>query len=298
MSGQGDTNPRAALPRTVQYGINRYRRGQMQSMKFHLAVLTFVLTSCSALGVQAPATPVENAGQIQSRTYVFEPTGETLPYALYVPRGYRPQHAAPLIVALHGLGSNPGQVIRYQGLTDLAEERGYIVVAPMGYNTRGWYGSRGPGRVAGFGAAASDPENLGELSEQDVLNVLTLVRAEFDIDARRIYLFGHSMGGGGTLHFGMKYPDVWAALAPVAPAIYSSPDGLAAMTHIPVIMIQGDRDRLVSVEVTRRWADRMRELGMRHTYIEIAGGDHTALIARDVANMRRIFDFFDTARRN
>ena len=48
-----------------------------------------------------------------------------------------------LIVLLHGLGSNPQQVIRYKGIVEQAESRGYIVVAPFGYNERGWYGSRG-----------------------------------------------------------------------------------------------------------------------------------------------------------
>jgi predicted peptidase len=167
----------------------------------------------------------------------------------------------------------------------------------MGYNERGWYGSRGPGRASQRGDAADDPENLGELSERDVLNVLGLVREELTVDPARIYLMGHSMGGGGTWHLGMKYPDIWAALAPVAPAIYTSPEALAAIRHIPVIVLMGDQDRLVRVEVTRQWVDEMKELGMTHSYVEIPGGDHTAIIARDLENMRTIFDFFDQARR-
>ena len=43
------------------------------------------------------------------------------------------------------------QVIRFGYLTELAEERGYIVVAPMGYNDHGGYGVRGAG-AAGRGA--------------------------------------------------------------------------------------------------------------------------------------------------
>jgi hypothetical protein len=41
----------------------------------------------------------------------------------------------------------------------------------------------------------------------------------------------------------------------------------------------------------------MKALGMRHEYVEIAGGDHTAIIARDPENVRKIVDFFDRARR-
>jgi predicted peptidase len=240
----------------------------------------------------APAAPVVT-GRIESRSYFYAEAGADMPYELYVPTTYRPDRPMPLVIVLHGLGSSPERVIRYQGLTDLAEERGYVLAAPMGYNTRGWYGSRGPGRPSMAGPAANDPENLGELSEQDVLNVLALVGAHVRVDAARIFLMGHSMGGGGTLHLGMKYPDIWAALAPVAPAIYTTPDGLRAMQHIPVIVIQGEDDRLVRVEVTRRWVAMMQELGMTHSYIEIPGGDHTSIIARDPSNMRKIFDFFD-----
>jgi poly(3-hydroxybutyrate) depolymerase len=236
--------------------------------------------------------------RIEARSYHFAEAGQEVTYELYVPTSYDAAVPAPLVVALHGLGSTPSAVIRYQGLTDLAEERGYVVVAPMGYNTRGWYGSRGPGRASTSGDAANDPENLGELSEMDVMNVLRITLDELNIDADRIFLMGHSMGGGGTWHLGMRHPDLWAGLAPVAPAIYSSPDALEAITHIPVFVLMGDADRLVNVEVTRQWVAKMEELGMEYVYLEIPDGDHTALIARDPGNMEQIFDFFDRARRN
>ena len=157
-------------------------------------------------------------GQIQRRTYDFRAAGKEMEYALFLPSGYQEDQQTPLVVALHGLGSNPQQIIRYPGLTRLAEKHGYIVVAPMGYNSRGWYGSRGQT------SRRTKPENLGELSEKDVMNVLGLVRQEYNVDENRICLLGHSMGGGGALHLGIKYSEVWAALAPIAPAIYRNPD--------------------------------------------------------------------------
>jgi pimeloyl-ACP methyl ester carboxylesterase len=128
------------------------------------------------------------------------------------------------------------------------------------------------------------------------MNVLALVRKELKVDSTRVFLFGHSMGGGGSWHLAMKYPRLWAGLAPVAPAIYSSPDSLAAIKHLPVIVVQGDNDRLVDVAVTRRWVEKMKSLGMKHSYLEIAGGDHSAIIARSPETMKKIFDFFDEAR--
>jgi predicted peptidase len=126
------------------------------------------------------------------------------------------------------------------------------------------------------------------------MNVLGLVRKELNIDEKRIYLLGHSMGGGGTWHLGIKYPDVWAALAPIAPAIYRSPDELEKIKHMPVIVVQGARDFLVRAERTRRWVEKMKELRMDYTYIEDPDGGHVT-VAFD--NLPKIFDFFNQHRK-
>lgn len=237
--------------------------------------------------------------RIQTRQYDFKEAGRQMEYELYVPSKYNRSRPAPLIVALHPLMAVAHDMIRYEHLTELAEERGYIVVAPMGYNNHGWYGSRGRAAVSGPGGGATkdDPENLGELSELDVMNVLGLVRKEFNIDPNRTYLLGHSMGGGGTWYLGMKHPELWAAIAPVAPAIFSSPDDLVKLKDTPVIVVQGDDDRAVRVGTTRQWVEKMKSLGMKYEYIEVPGGDHMTVICRSPENMTKIFDFFDHARR-
>jgi len=236
--------------------------------------------------------------QIQSRSYDFKDAGRPMNYELFVPTKYDRTKPTPLVVALHCLGSDAQHMIRYEGLTEQAEVRGFLVVAPMGYNSRGWYGSRGTGRASERGDAASDPANLGELSEKDVLNVLGLVRQEFNVDSRRIFLMGHSMGGGGTWYLGTKHADIWAALAPAAPAIYTSPDVLVSVAKLPVIVVQGEQDALVDVKNTRKWVEKMKELGMKYTYIEVPGGDHMTVIARNPENMKKVFDTFAQAKRD
>jgi poly(3-hydroxybutyrate) depolymerase len=257
------------------------------------AVALFALLAAPTLA-QLPESPTH--ARIQSRSYYFGQAEMDMPYSVYVPTTYDATTPFPLIVLLHGLGSRADRVIRYEGLTELAEERGYIVVAPTGYNERGWYGSRGTGRASNRGDAANDPDDLGALSETDVMNVLDLTLLDFNIARDEIFLAGHSMGGGGTWHLAIKYPERWAALGPVAPAIYSSPDALAAIRNTPVIVIQGDEDELVSVDVTRAWVAKMDELGMTHRYIEIPGGDHSRIITNTPENVRAIFDFFDQVR--
>lgn len=242
-----------------------------------------------ALSATAQEPAKKPAERIQKLTYDFKEAGKEMEYGLFVPSGYDKAKQAPLLIALHGLGGNPLQILRYRGLADLAEKHGFIVAAPMGYNSRGWYGQK-----TRVGANKNDPENLSELSEKDVLNVLALVRKDYTIDPSRIYLMGHSMGGGGTWHLSIKYPDIWAGLAPIAPAIFRPATELEKIKHIPVILVQGDKDTLVPVAGARRWADQMKKLNMTHEYVEVAGGDHVTVAFQ---NLPKIFEFFDKHRK-
>ena len=249
----------------------------------------------------ATAKKVElKLGKVLKRTYTFkEAKNREQEYALYVPKTYERTKPSPLLVLLHGLGSSPKQVMGYDGITEEAEKRGYIVVAPYGYNRGGWYGSRGQGNNVGFklpekfAKKADIPDNLGELSEKDVVNVLEIVLKEFTIDPKRMYLMGHSMGGGGTLYLGMKYKEKWAALAPLSPAIYSSPNKLEDISKMPIIVVQGEKDRLVPTKNVRRWVAKMKELKMTHQYIEIKDGNHVSSITENPKMIAKVFDFLD-----
>lgn len=54
-------------------------------------------------------------------------------------------------------------------------------------------------------------EDIGRL---DALEVLELAKKQYETDPARTYLTGHSMGGHGTYHLGVLYPDKFAAIAP------------------------------------------------------------------------------------
>ncbi len=182
----------------------------------------------------------------------------------------------------------------------MAERDGYILVTPKGYHPRAWYGSRGAGiqPMRAEDDTSRLPKNLGMLAEQDVMNVLQLVVNEFNIDANRIYLWGHSMGGAGTYHLAANYPHVWAALGVAAPAPHVSPDQLASFRHIPIIVLQGDMDMAVPVARTREWVAKMRELGMEHVYVEVEGGDHSTFINANAAMISKLYSFFDIVRKS
>jgi predicted peptidase len=260
-------------------------------------------------GKQAPQAAAQGKGpgqrpldpRVQQRMYHFADTNEDLPYAVFVSSKVTKDKKSPLIIALHGLGGNPNTLMR-GNLLDLAEAGGYIVFAPAGYNPRGWYGI--PWTIAPPAgaapkaapktdpAAANDPPNLTELAEKDAMNMLAMARKEFNVDERRTYLMGHSMGGAGTLYLGSKYASNWAAIAAIAPAarrMEANMDAILAKITMPAIVIQGDADTAVPVANTRKWIAAMKEMKMNYKYDEIPGGDHGSVIA---TGMPDIFKFF------
>ena len=73
--------------------------------------------------------------RVQVKTYKFEAAGNIeMQYGLYVPTKYDAARATPLVIALHGLGSDSSYMMEYNNLVELAERYGYIVATPMGYN--------------------------------------------------------------------------------------------------------------------------------------------------------------------
>jgi predicted esterase len=85
--------------------------------------------------------PVDS--RVQIRTHHFAETNEDIPYALFVSSKVRKDQKAPMIVTLHGLGGTHTTMMRPNAI-DLAEAGGYILLAPMGYNPRGWFGAPAP----------------------------------------------------------------------------------------------------------------------------------------------------------
>ena len=262
------------------------------------------------VAAQAPAPgrggrgPVPVDPRVQIRMHHFAETNEDIPYALFVSSKVDPKKKAPMIVTLHGLGGTHTTMMRPVAL-DLAEAGGYILVAPMGYNPRGWYGiPRGVPRGRPNGAAApqgrgplppgvtgaNDPPNVRELSEKETLEVIDLVRKEFEVDDDRTYLMGHSMGGAGALYLAATHPKRWAAIAALAPAVIGiEPDSLAKIPKMPVMLVHGDMDTVVPLSWSRPWVEMMRSLKMPHEYIEVPGGDHGTVIS---SHQAEIFAFF------
>src|SRR5687768_14627340 len=101
----------------------------------------------------APAPPQPNpTGPLyqfkgeQYRIYNFPGTGESIPYRLFVPSRWTPTTRLPMLVTLRAGNTVDGPYRAGNDLVKLAEQRGYIVVTPMGYRglSQPYYGSPYP----------------------------------------------------------------------------------------------------------------------------------------------------------
>ena len=231
---------------------------------------------------------VGRTGDIK-RHYALPAADEIMPYHLLVPSSYTASKAAPLIIALHGLGGTEDSFFDAYGkqLPALAERRGYIVAAPLGYRVDGGYGW-------GLGAPPTDPaaRRLAELSEDDVMHVLAEVRRNYNVDPRRIYLMGHSMGAIGTWKLAPKDPTTWAALG--AFSGQGVPATVERMRDVPEFVVHGDADPTVNVAGSRAMVAAMKAHGVDVQYIEVPGGNHGNVVEPNLPGM---FDFFDAHRK-
>jgi predicted peptidase len=219
---------------------------------------------------------------IELRSYVFEPTGEKLSYAVFVPRRLDRSKPVPLVIALHAAGAAPAAIL--SPLAAAAEKGGYILAAPSGYAPTGWYGF--VRRMAGRAE-----RETSRLSEIDVMNVMGIVRNEFNIDPQRIYVVGASMGGVGAVYLATKYRDQWAAVGVISPAITTNtPAEFEGYDAAPVIVLHGDRDEGVPVKLVRDWVAGLRQREVPVQYVEYRGGTHTSVVQQ---SGERVMEFFD-----
>lgn len=154
----------------------------------------------------------------------------TYNFWLYTPAEYKTdKHPLPVIIFLHGAilcGNNLARVRRYGPLD--AIEKGKII------NT--------------FVLAPQNPG--GAWNPKKVLAMLEWVEKNYAVDTTRVYVFGMSLGGYGTLDFTATYPEkVAAAMALCGGASKSDLSGLG---KVPLWIMHGTADRAVSIQQSKR----------------------------------------------
>ena len=267
--------------------IKNVNRGRIELADFNVAA---EVAKAEAIVGEAKGgkDPFKGKSGDFERHYLLQGANEIMPYRVYVPHAYVASRKTPLVIALHGLGANEDSFFdSYEKLPpQLAEKHGFLMAAPLGFRRDGFYGSS----IMGAGDVAS--RRRGEFSEKDVLEVLRLMKAAYNVDESRIYLMGHSMGAIGTWAIASKYPQTWAAL--VAFAGTGSPALAENMKSIPQFIVHGDADNTVNVSGSRNMVAALKKLNANVTYIEVPGGSHTGVV---VPNLPQAFAFLQSVGR-
>jgi dienelactone hydrolase len=122
--------------------------------------------------------------------------------------------------------------------------------------------------------------------------VVSLVNSEYQVNTRRVYLMGHSMGGFGTWFMGAKYSDMWAAIAPMSGINENALKeiDIAKLAKLPVMVAVGEQENSTVVD-SKKAVEILKAKGGVVEYVEIAGGTHGSMVAPSTA---RILEFFST----
>jgi len=239
-----------------------------------------------------PSAPLYHAKGEQYRIYNFPGTGESIPYRLFVPSKWTPETKLPMLVTLRAGNTIDGPYRAGNDLVKVAEQRGYIVVTPMGYRglSQPYYGS--PYQIARPGAAApaagwTAQEN--ERAEQDVLYVIDLVAKEYNVDSSRIYLHGQNPSGSGALYLASKYPERFAAVVvSSAPIVYDAYPFDRLKGRVSLLVIHGDQDTTNPLEASQKMAAAAKAAGVDAEYATVPGGTH---LEAYLTFASQIFDF-------
>jgi dienelactone hydrolase len=218
--------------------------------------------------------------QSYKTTFLSNIDGSVQYFAVLPPRNYDASKKYALILSLHG-----ASVEAYRQVDAYTKKDWAFVVAPTNR------------RPFGF-----DWQDWGRL---DFLEVLSETKKRFLIDENRINLTGHSMGGHGTWHIGLHYPDLFAAIAPSAgwtsfqlyvpyflrksylfghPGVLAIRDMalreeralvfVANALNLPIFILHGSADDDVPPVHARFFYSALKKLAYEPVYREVLGKEH------------------------
>ena len=158
-------------------------------------------------------------------------------YLVFAPKGY--DKPLPIVVALHGGGSNARQTERFTRFNALASREGFVVVYPEAVEGH-WNDGRGVEELK------AQRDNIDDV--KFVRLILDQVSKEHKIERSRVFCTGISNGAIMSHRLTAEASDLIAAIAPVAGGMAPT---IAKKFHpdypVSIFIIQGDADPLVPI---------------------------------------------------
>lgn len=176
-------------------------------------------------------------------------------YLTFVPENYDSlkKEVFPVIFYLHGRsvsGTDINRIKRY-GLPfflDRGKKLNFIVVAPQCPWGKNW------------------------ASENWFDTIYAEISSKYRIDPSRIYLTGMSLGGFGTWELANKYPNRFAAIAPLCGG--GKTEWIDHLCHIPTWVFHGIKDKQVPVSRSDKMVQALRDHNSLVVYSRLPGEGH------------------------
>ena len=164
-------------------------------------------------------------------------------YLLYVPNSYSNSTATPVVLNLHGYGSNNQEQIVYGDFRPIADTANFLILLPQGLpmpltGSTHWN--------ARYGSGVEDVDFID--------NLLDSIALDYNLDQDRIYSTGMSNGGFMSLTLAGELSNRIAAVASVTGTMTINQIPANTVTSpVPVMQIHGTQDGTVNYNGTAQF---------------------------------------------
>lgn len=202
---------------------------------------------------------------------------DTLYYRLLPPmvrasKAKAPKIRYPLVVFLHGSGErgNDNELQLKNGVSFFADtitrkKFPTYVLVPQCPVDKKW-------ADVDFHAASNKMPADPSSAMDGVIQLINSIIEQNLIDTSRIYVTGISMGGFGTFDLISRYPDIFAAGAPVCGGGYE--DLAKDLVQVPLWIFHGGKDDIVNPARSRSMVEAIKKAGGNPKYTEFEDGGH------------------------
>ncbi len=205
---------------------------------------------------------------------------DTLPYRILYPDNYQADKSYPLILLLHGSGErgndNELQLKHGGRFFSSSETRAAfpaIVVFPQCSSKSFWAAAEFPTDSNGNHTIILNPSAEATTSMQLLQSLVDQLKGMPQVDPKRIYLGGISMGGMGTFELLFRQPDVFAAAFPICGGGNPSfVDNYAQ--KVKIWAFHGAKDVVVPVQLTKGMVDAVNAIGGEAKITVYPEGNH------------------------
>jgi polyhydroxybutyrate depolymerase len=185
------------------------------------------------------STDSSNAASTGGQVFSPDPPlvigGDERPSGVDIPTDYDPTVSYPLLMVLHGAGTDGRTETGYLQLFGFVDPKQFIMVFPDGTpneeDRRLWNGA----------VCCTQDDNIDDVGY--LSGLIEEAQRTYNIDAGRVYLIGHSNGGFMSFRMACEVAPLFTAMASLAGGTYEDPaDCDPGTPPVSVLVVHGTAD--------------------------------------------------------